>query len=206
MTFIITKMKILQLVILCLSGKVVFGRENGAPSDPKACDHMVPGHLDPVPIPSKDLSRTPYEVKAEIDGSYVRLSVSGLVSVAGFLIQARQTSNSPAIGEFKLESQSNNSIARYQTCGKEFPQFSSITHTNSNSKPNLTFLWRPIANRAKNINVTFYATLAQSHEIFWVKQPSNEINILDINGTPGRPLIPFWTLSSLVVAFMIHSL
>jgi hypothetical protein len=60
----------------------------------------------------------------------------------------------------------------------QFPQFSSITHTNSNSKPNLTFLWSPIANRAKNINVTFYATLVQSHEIFWVKQPSNEINIL----------------------------
>ena len=119
MTFIITKMKILQLVILCLSGKVVFGYGSGAPSNSKACNHMVPGHVDTVPIPRKDLSRTPYEVKAEIDGSYVRLSVSGLVSVAGFLIQARLTSNSPAIGEFKLQSQSNNSIARYQTCGKE---------------------------------------------------------------------------------------
>ena len=107
-------MKVLQLIILYLSGNVVFSLEHGAPS--KACVHMVPGHIESrMPIP-RQRGVTPYEVRAEIYGSYVRLSVNGSVNIQGFLIQARQTENGPAFGEFKLQSLSENLIAKHQDC------------------------------------------------------------------------------------------
>ena len=107
----------LQLVILCLTGNV-FGEENGAP--PKACKHMAPGHFmsgpHGPPISRRDLRDSPFEVKAEIVGRYVRLLVNGSTTIQGFLIQARQTENGSPIGKFKLQRQSNDSIAKYQNC------------------------------------------------------------------------------------------
>ena len=108
-------MKVLQFIILYLSGNVVFSLEHGAPSI--ACAHMLPGHFiaSRLPILRQD-GVSPYEVRAEIYGSYVRLSVNGSVNIQGFLIQARQTENGPAIGEFKLQSLSENLIAKHQDC------------------------------------------------------------------------------------------
>jgi hypothetical protein len=83
----------------------------------------------------------------------------------------------------------------------QFP-YSSITHTNSNPKTNLTFLWSPSGHR--NVNVTFYATLARNHDVFWVMQPSNEISLNELNGTQGQPVITLYTLSSLLLAFIIN--
>ena len=117
MAMLITKMNVLQLVILCLTGKLVFGERNGAPEN--SCEYMNPAHERSSGfefIPRKHLRETPYEVKAEMDGKYVRLSVSGTVPVAGFLIQARQTPNGSPIGKFKLPSESSDSIAKYQNC------------------------------------------------------------------------------------------
>lgn len=107
-------MKVLQLIILYLSGNVVFSLKHGAPS--KACAHMLPGHFGPRWPISRQYGATPYEVRAEIYGSYVRLSVNGSVNIQGFLIQARQTENGPAFGEFKLQNLSENLIARHQDC------------------------------------------------------------------------------------------
>ena len=106
-------MKALHLIVLCLTGKIVFGLETGAPS--KACVSMFPQHkplaIVPPTILGKDLRTSPYEVKAEIVGMYVRLTVNGSRSVGGFLIQARQTENGRAIGKFN-----ENVIAQYQDC------------------------------------------------------------------------------------------
>lgn len=111
-------MKVLQLIILYFSGNIVFGREHGAP--PKSCFHMLPGHFQSFGFPiTRQRGESPYEVKAEINGSYVRLSVNGSLNIRGFLIQARQTVNGPAIGEFKLQSQSENLIAKHQNCAEK---------------------------------------------------------------------------------------
>ena len=103
---------------MCLTGEVVLGSRNGAPD--KACGSMVPGHLmadqPGLPISRKDLRDSPFEIKAKIIGRRVRLSVNGSVPIEGFLIQARQTETSPPIGRFELQSQSNDSIAKYQNC------------------------------------------------------------------------------------------
>ena len=106
-------MKILYLFFLCFNGKVVFGRGSGAPET--SCDHMIPGHVDFVPIVGQQLSKTPYKVKAEIDGAFVRLAVSGSRSLAGFLIQARETESGPAMGEFKLTANTRKQT-QYQNC------------------------------------------------------------------------------------------
>ena len=182
----------------------MFGWGNGAPT--LACERMVPGHLMSdgygLPISRKDRRDSPFEVKAKIVGRHVRLSVTGSVPIEGFLIQARQTEKSPPIGRFELLSQSNDSIAKYQNCfNNKFPPFSSITHTNRNPKEKLAFWWSPESNQ--NMTVTFYATLARNHDRFWVMQSSNKFNIA-YNGTPGESLISFYTLSSLVLAFIIN--
>ena len=116
-------MKVLQLIILCLTGKVTFGFGNGAPA--QACTYIAPGHFmtgeHGLPISRRDLRETLFEVNAEIVGSYVRLSVSPTrsVTVAGFVIQARETENASPIGKFELQSQSNDSIAQYMNCNSE---------------------------------------------------------------------------------------
>ena len=126
-------MKVLQLIILCLFGNVVFGLRNGGP--PRACDHMQPGHKRSestrLPLISRQLlNRTPYEVKAETHGSYVRLTVNGSANIQGFLIQARLTEKGPAIGQFKLKSQSENFIAKHQDCAEKGVIISFVQHYN----------------------------------------------------------------------------
>lgn len=111
-------MELIQLVILCLTGKIVFGHSKGAPSD--TCFYMLPGHTlsdsSPPAVPV-DLSRSPYKVEAEIDGKNVRLSITGEMTVAGFLIQARQTEDGPPFGMFRFKpKQSNDSMVQYQDC------------------------------------------------------------------------------------------
>ncbi|XP_028400249.1 putative defense protein 1 [Dendronephthya gigantea] len=198
-------MNVLQLVIICLTGRVVFGKPDGAPT--KSCYHMQPDHKRrdgfPPLVQTRPLDTIPYQLRAKIEGGFIRLFITGSESeyVAGFLIQARESERGKPIGKFE-----SSDLAKYQECDKDdqYPEFSSITHKDSSRKKmNITFLWSPAEPITKNITVRFYATLAKNHETFWLRASSNEIYVLDLkNGAPGQHSF-FFILSSLTIFLTI---
>ncbi|XP_046851995.1 putative ferric-chelate reductase 1 homolog isoform X3 [Xenia sp. Carnegie-2017] len=201
-------MKVFEaLEILCGVLMIVkhgFATPGGAPRT--TCRLMSFGHSkengDLIPRQKKHTS--PYEIRAEVVDSAVRLFIEGIVR--GFLIQVRQNSSGPALGKFTL-TDGNNSIAQYQNCSHEkYPIHASITNRNYNPKTNLTFLWHPVEKSGQNISVKFYATLAETYELFWVKLESNPINPSDISGygvtgygVTVRPSIFLWISTSLLI-------
>ena len=116
----VNKMWLIQVVLLvCISGvRLSFAYGNGAP--PVSCDFMTPGHISSgVPVLEQNEASSKYTIKAVWDEKrrYVQLSVTGS-TLQGFLIQARETLDGPAVGNFKMLSNE----VKYQDCRKSEPK------------------------------------------------------------------------------------
>ena len=114
-------MWLIQVVLLvCISEvRLSFAYGNGAP--PVSCDFMTPGHISSgAPVLEQNEASSKYTIKADWDEKrrYVQLSVTGS-TLQGFLIQARETHDGPAVGNFKMLS---NELAKYQDCRQNKPK------------------------------------------------------------------------------------
>ena len=110
---------LLQIVLLFLSAETSLALSDGSPS--YACMQMIPGHLAPnkknlIPDERKDGSM--YTVNASWDDDekreYIRVSITGDL-LRGFLIQARQSVDGVAVGDFEMLSNDT----KYQNCTHE---------------------------------------------------------------------------------------
>lgn len=108
-------MLLVKVVLLCISGvRLSFAYGTGAP--PRSCHFMTPGHKSlSAPVDEQSHESSNYTIKADWDDEYryVRLSVAGS-TLQGFLIQARETKDGPAVGNFKMLPQES----KYQNCSQ----------------------------------------------------------------------------------------
>lgn len=95
---------LLPIVLVCLASRLALGHPNGAPN--LSCKELIPGHTRKFgrhyfPI-SDQKGPSNYIIKAEWDEEreFVRVSITGS-TLQGFLIQARETLDGPAVGNFK---------------------------------------------------------------------------------------------------------
>lgn len=182
-------MRLLQMVLACLVSRTLLGKPDGAPT--ASCQYMLPGHITnsglgrhPSPIQHQDVAESPYIINATWDkqGEYVHVLITGS-TIQGFLIQARETAVGPAVGKFKNLSKES----KYQICNfvnSTFDPEASVTHRNSSIKEDLSFRWEPpLHGKGK---ITFYATIAKSYDKFWLKLPSNPIDLSILNVTQTK--------------------
>ena len=69
----------------------------------------------------------------------------------------------------------------------QFGKYSSVTHSNREYQEHLEFYWKPPTNITGNeIDVTFFATLAKTKNIYWIFQQSNTLpmNMEDVEDLP----------------------
>ena len=69
----------------------------------------------------------------------------------------------------------------------QFGKYSSVTHSNREYQEHLEFYWKPPTNIIGNeIDVTFFATLAKTKNIYWIFQQSNTLpmNMEDVEDLP----------------------
>ena len=112
-------MMLLQIVLLFLSAGTSLALPDGSPS--YTCMQMIPGHLasnrkNLIPDERKDGSM--YTVNASWDDEeqreYIRVSITGDL-LRGFLIQARQSVDGDAVGDFEMLSNDT----KYHNCTHE---------------------------------------------------------------------------------------
>ncbi|XP_078544836.1 putative defense protein 3 [Lissotriton helveticus] len=143
---------------------------NGAP--PSACVSMMPMHRGIVP----QASRAPYTMKITKPyqaGQPVKVEILG-PDYAGVLLQARIPPDTTAIGSW-IDPPAN---TKNLLCSQN--ERGAITHANTNVKNNATtYTWMPPSSNCPKA-VTFKATVAQSHDVYWLDVLSTP---LPIDGT-----------------------
>ncbi|XP_028418369.1 putative defense protein [Dendronephthya gigantea] len=156
--------------------ELVLGERTGAPQ--QSCKTMTPGHRGTfIPLIPRQKQPSGYSLDAKLEKSLkmVRVTVSGK-ALKGFLIQGRWSEDGPAVGSFLNITEDLG--VKYQNCSDfKFHPESSVTHTNDSEKDNLVFYWQPPKTMNKEKTITFFATLAQTKERFWVMQASNPLNL-----------------------------
>merc|ERR1719450_458934 len=177
-------MKVPQLLfmlhlILFLCGQSE-GHGTGAP--PSQCDSMTPGHG-----PQPQTSNPPYQVtvsssKVSPGGQLtVELQPTGSGTFKGFLLEARSVEDDSIIGSFVTV----NNDGKYVNCGNK-PQ-TAVTHVNNSPKSSVQVKWTAPSDFVGSVKLL--ATFVQDYSTFWVKVPSNNIEV--VKESKGRDDILF---------------
>jgi len=154
--------------VLFVSAVSVNGYATGAP--PQACNTLTPKHGPTTPqngAPPFDFSVSKTTVNAG-DRVTVTLSRSGNgPSFKGFLLQARKSGGSTAVGKWTPVS----GISKGLKCDDQ--DNSSLTHVNNDEKEQVTGEWVAPARGTYEI---FY-TVAENGGTYWVGQKSRTITV-----------------------------
>ena len=143
-----------------------YGLPEGAPT--KACEPLYPGHYNGSALIECQPDATfPYNLTTSLKegdalkaGDKVEIKLSS--DFQGFLIQARQGDS--IIGRFELPKHKN---VKTLNCGEG--KKNAITHTNPTKKESISATWIAPENYDGNKgSVKFHATVAKTHDIFWV--------------------------------------
>ncbi|XP_071787334.1 putative defense protein 1 [Asterias amurensis] len=145
-------------------------------ASPKACVQMIPGHVsgegNPI-IPQE--SASPYSIV--VDGSeynpggMVRVTITADPTTAtfqGFLLQARAIGRTDPVGTFLAGSDGASKLITCNATGD------AVTHTAATEKQSgMSFMWQ--APTAGVGDIKFLLTVAQDHDVFWVRMESNTL-------------------------------
>ncbi|KAJ8028703.1 Defense protein l(2)34Fc [Holothuria leucospilota] len=173
-------MALLRVFLLgvCSVG-VCYGYGSGAPRS--ACESMTPGHLtngtgsEPL---SPQTGSAPFGVTVNVDKfgleDEVEVTIGGdTQNFVGFFIQARVDGEEEAVGSF---SGLNEEKMKYVDCSDTYAN-EAVTHTNQfpTATPFESVQLNWTSPKTKIGNIKFYATVAQNHDIYWVKLESEPL-------------------------------
>ncbi|XP_048370013.1 putative defense protein 3 [Sphaerodactylus townsendi] len=138
----------------------------GAPAS--ACENMLPGHTGIQP----QQTLAPFEFLVSspsfLNGQPINIQIVG-PAYRGLLLEARSFRSTTALGFWK--SPPNNT--KYLQCSGN--PHGAVTHSNTNLKTRqTTYTWLPPNSGCPPV-VTFMATVALSHEIYWTNIRSKVI-------------------------------
>nr|XP_056715287.1 putative defense protein 3 [Euleptes europaea] len=168
----------------------------GAPAS--ACENMLPVHTGIQP----QQTLAPYEFLVSspsfLNGQPINIQILG-PTYRGLLLEARSFGSTTALGFWK--SPPNNT--KFLQCSGN--PYGAVTHSNTNLKTRQTaYTWLPPNSGCPSV-VTFVATVAWSHEIYWTNVKSKVIwkNPKATCGaeTPTRILPAAALLSLLLILF-----
>ncbi|KAJ6663237.1 hypothetical protein lerEdw1_010373 [Lerista edwardsae] len=142
---------------------------SGAPAS--ACETMLPGHAgvqpQTTPAPYEFLVSTP----SFLNGQPINVQILGS-AYRGLLLQARSFRSTTTLGLWKFPP-NDTKFLQARTCTGN-PQ-GAITHANTNLKTRqTTFTWLPPNSGCPPV-ITFVATVAQSHDVYWTNVRSKVI-------------------------------
>ncbi|XP_054284448.1 defense protein l(2)34Fc-like [Macrosteles quadrilineatus] len=142
-----------------------------AAEPPDACETMDPSHGG---TPQK--SPPPYQFYLHSDVIPNRLSAHFAIKSAnpdvqfsGFMVQARDDTGKP-IGEFDTGCVD----IRVMTCFGVFAN--TAIHLDSEPKTEAHMRWLPDTDFVGN--VTFFTTVAQSRQVYWVRHPARKLQVI----------------------------
>uniref|UniRef100_A0A8C8VE31 Ferric-chelate reductase 1 n=1 Tax=Pelusios castaneus TaxID=367368 RepID=A0A8C8VE31_9SAUR len=145
-----------------------------------ACDSMLPNHGNSV----LQTTLAPYNISTSATsfnpGDKIRVGLGGIDSSSfkGFLLQARAVNGNGIVGTFQIIDPNTQGLL----CNAV--QNSSVSHTNPNSKLNVTAVW--IAPSGTG-NVEFRATVVQNFSVFWaVRSQTLVSSSSNTDSTSGR--------------------
>jgi len=148
----------------------------GAPES--QCRSLAPGHgLTP-----KDNSNSPFSIK--LNSTQVASGVSTEIELThdgsdarfkGYMIQARKDSDDSVIGAFETVSDD----AQYINCGSV--SHSSVTHSGGKTKESIRVKWKSPSDFTGKVKIV--ATFVQDYANYWVKVPSEMIEISESTST-----------------------
>ncbi|XP_040264684.1 putative ferric-chelate reductase 1 [Bufo bufo] len=149
----------------------------------KACDTMMPQHGV-----SAQTTEPPYSVFASshtyrpAEEITVTLQASPETYFEGFLLQARSIPENEIVGHFIVTDPKSKNL----TCAENVD--STVTHTDSSKKTNISALWVAPASIS---SVIIKATFLQSKSIFWVGVEGPELTVSNPNSnTTSSPIVP----------------
>ncbi|XP_037763496.2 putative ferric-chelate reductase 1 isoform X1 [Chelonia mydas] len=146
-----------------------------------ACDSMLPSHGNSV----SQTTSAPYRISISSTsfdpGNKITVTLQAIdnSSFKGFLLQARAVRGDGIVGTFQIIDPNTQGILCNQI------QNSAMSHTNRNSKQNVTAIW--VAPPGTG-NVQFRATVVQSLSIFWADVRSQTLvsSSSPVDSTSGR--------------------
>ena len=98
------------------------------------------------------------------------IELKGSETFKGFFLQARN-SDDDIIGSFETVTNDG----KYVNCGNK-PQ-TAVTHMNSNPKNSVKVKWTAPSDFEGSVKI--HATIVQDYSTFWVKVPSNSIEVVE---------------------------
>ncbi|XP_066496283.1 putative defense protein 3 [Tiliqua scincoides] len=139
---------------------------SGAPAS--ACETMLPGHTGVQP----QMAPAPYEFLVStpsfLNGQPINVQILGS-AYRGLLLEARSFGSTAVLGHWQTPP---NDTKLLQCSGN--PQ-GAITHSNTNIKTRqTTYTWLPPNSGCPKV-ITFVATVAQSHDVYWTNMRSKVI-------------------------------
>ncbi|EMP33184.1 Glycogen debranching enzyme [Chelonia mydas] len=146
-----------------------------------ACDSMLPSHGNSV----SQTTSAPYRISISSTsfdpGNKITVTLQAIdnSSFKGFLLQARAVRGDGIVGTFQIIDPNTQGILCNQI------QNSAMSHTNRNSKQNVTAIW--VAPPGTG-NVQFRATVVQSLSVFWADVRSQTLvsSSSPVDSTSGR--------------------
>ncbi|XP_051718363.1 putative ferric-chelate reductase 1 isoform X2 [Ctenopharyngodon idella] len=160
---------------LCLTA--VSGYKNGKVE--KSCESMMPEHHS-----QPNTTASPYTLTVNASkfspGMDIRVTLSGSEHFEGFLIQARDATNTDgsAVGSFALV---DPKISQRLTCNSI--EGSAVSHTSNAKQTEIQVIWKAPSNAPPTVH--FLATVLAHYNTFWLKLPSPVISQGD--ATPAPP-------------------
>ncbi|XP_030429731.1 putative ferric-chelate reductase 1 isoform X2 [Gopherus evgoodei] len=146
-----------------------------------ACDSMLPSHGNFV----SQTTAAPYRISISSSsfdpGNKITVTLQGIDSSTfkGFLLQARAVSGDGIVGTFQIIDPNTQGLLCNQV------ENSSMSHTNRNSKQNVTTIWVAPSGTG---NVQFRATVVQNVSVFWADVRSQILvsSSSSVDSTSGR--------------------
>ncbi|XP_034635968.1 putative ferric-chelate reductase 1 [Trachemys scripta elegans] len=161
-----------------------------------ACDSMLPSHGNFV----SQTTSAPYRISISSTsfdpGNKITVTLQGIdnSTFKGFLLQARAVSGDGIVGTFQIIDPNTQGLLCNQV------QNSSVSHTDRNSKKNVTAIWVAPSGTG---NVQFRATVVQNVSVFWTNvrsqtlvSSSSSVDSHVLGNSEGRGLhltIDMWT-------------
>ncbi|XP_051554321.1 putative ferric-chelate reductase 1 [Myxocyprinus asiaticus] len=161
---------------LCLAA--VSGYKNGKVE--KACESMIPEHHG---HPNTTVS--PYTLTVNVSkfnlGDHIKVTLSGEKHFEGFLLQARDATNSSgsAVGSFTLV---NPKISQLLMCNSI--EGSAVSHTSNAKQTEIQVIWIAPSNAPPTVQ--FLATVVAHYKNFWVKLPGPIISQSGVTLAPSQ--------------------
>ncbi|XP_024073799.2 putative ferric-chelate reductase 1 [Terrapene carolina triunguis] len=146
-----------------------------------ACDSMLPSHGNFV----SQTTSAPYGISISSTsfdpGNKITVTLQGIdnSTFKGFLLQARAVSGDGIVGTFQIIDPNTQGLLCNQV------QNSSMSHTDRNSKQNVTAIWVAPSGTG---NVQFRATVVQNVSVFWANVRSQTLvsSSSSVDSTSGR--------------------